>query len=82
MAPMAEHPGNYLNSLSSRRPRQMCQTFVPHWSFIPEHTSHFGILWESAVKGFKIHLRRMVRNARLSFGEMCTSYTCSNGSLS
>jgi len=28
------------------------------WNFIPPHASHFGGLWEDAVKSMKYHLRR------------------------
>ena len=45
------------------------------WQFIPEHTPHFGGLWEAVVKSFKSHLRRIVGNVRLNFEELSTVLT-------
>ena len=33
---------------------------------------HFGGLWEAAVKSFKVHLRRVIGEARLTYDELTT----------
>ena len=49
-----------------------CSTQGIQWDFIPEHTPHFGGLWESAVKSLKTHLCRIIGNSRLNFEELTT----------
>ena len=51
---------------------EFCTVQGIEWRFIPEHTPHFGGLWEAAVKSFKLHLHRVVGNVRLTFEELAT----------
>ena len=42
------------------------------WSFIPEHGPHFGGLWESVFRSMKVHLKRIIGDAKLTFEELST----------
>lgn len=42
------------------------------WSFIPPHAPHMGGLWESAVKSFKLHLRKVAGSQKFTFEEFST----------
>ena len=39
---------------------EFCSTQNIQWCYTPEHTPHFGGLWEAAVKSFMHHFRRIV----------------------
>ena len=49
-----------------------CPSLGIEWRFIPEHTPHFGGLWETPVKSTKIQLHCTVGEVRLTFKEMST----------
>ena len=65
--------------LESQKNQEKISTFCSvqniQWKFIPEHSPHFGGLWEAAVKSFKAHLRRVVGNVKLTFEELTTVLT-------
>lgn len=42
------------------------------WSFIPPHSPHFGRLWEAGIKSVKIHLKRIVGDALLTYERFYT----------
>lgn len=50
-------------------------TLGTEWRFIPPRAPHFGGLWESAVRCFKHHLRRVVGQANFTFEEFTTLVT-------
>ena len=50
----------------------VCSGLGIEWRFIPEHGPHFGGLWEAVVKSTKTHLRRIVRDVKLTFEELST----------
>ena len=52
-----------------------CASLGVEWKFIPEHSPHFGGLWEAAVKSMKKHLRRVVGDVKLTFEELSTMLT-------
>ncbi len=57
---------------TARAVTDFCARLGIEWRFIPEHTPHFGGLWEAAVKSTKLHLRRIVGEVRLTFEELST----------
>ena len=51
---------------------EYCTCQKIQWKFIPEHSPHFGGLWEAAVKSAKMHLKKVVGEAKLTFEELYT----------
>ena len=54
---------------------QFCSVQGIQWKFIPEHSPHFGGLWEAAVKSMKKHLKHAVGSMKLTFEELTTILT-------
>ena len=54
---------------------EFCSTQIIQWHIIPEHAPHFGGLWETAVKSFKFHLRKVAMNVKFTFKELTTLLT-------
>ncbi|XP_055936657.1 uncharacterized protein LOC129966268 [Argiope bruennichi] len=51
------------------------------WNFIPPRAPNFGCLWESGVKAFKYHFKRILGNSKLSYEEFLTVITQIEGIL-
>ncbi|GFX13384.1 integrase catalytic domain-containing protein [Trichonephila clavipes] len=51
------------------------------WKFSPRRRPNFGGLWESGVKSFKYHLKRVVGSVRLTLEEFSTVITQIEGIL-
>ncbi|XP_039305157.1 uncharacterized protein LOC105203973 [Solenopsis invicta] len=51
------------------------------WHFIPPLAPHFGGLWESTVKSFKHHVKRVIGKTLFTFEELCTFTTEIEGIL-
>ena len=74
---LIESSENSQNSLKNNAPKvkiisEFCSSKQIVWKFIPERSPHFGGLWEAAVKSFKLHLKRVASNVKLTFEEMTT----------
>ncbi len=54
---------------------EFCSSQNIRWKFIPEHSPHFGGLWEAAVKSLNTHLKRVVADPKLTFEEPTTVLT-------
>ena len=54
---------------------EFCTAWHIEWRFIPERSPHFCGLWETAVKSFKTHLKRVVGSVKLTYEEMYTFLT-------
>ncbi|KXJ70776.1 hypothetical protein RP20_CCG022513 [Aedes albopictus] len=52
-----------------------CQPREIIWRFIPPRAPNFGGLWEAGVKSTKTHLKKILRNASLTFEEYYTVLT-------
>ena len=50
----------------------VCSSLGIEWRFIPEHSPHFGGLWEAAVKSAKTQLRRVMGEVKLTYEELST----------
>ena len=42
------------------------------WTYVPPRGRHFGGLWESNIKSFKNHLKRVIGEAKLTYEEFST----------
>ena len=54
---------------------EFCSSHSIQRKYIPEKSPHFGGIWESAVKGVKNHLKRVVSPVKLTFEEFTTVLT-------
>lgn len=57
---------------TARSVTNACSSLGIEWRFIPEHSPHFGGLWEAAVRSMKSHLRRVIGEVRITFEELST----------
>ena len=60
---------------------EFCSSQRIQWKFIPERSPHFGGIWESAVKSFKNHLKRIIGDVKLTYEETYTVITQIEGCL-
>ena len=54
---------------------EFCSVKHIQWKFNPEHSLHFGGIWEAAVKSFKMHSKRVIGGVRLTYEEANTVLT-------
>ncbi|XP_054084611.1 uncharacterized protein LOC128921342 [Zeugodacus cucurbitae] len=60
------------------------QKYAPqgiNWQFIPPSAPHMGGLWESAVKSFKSHFKKLAGNYKFNYEEFSTLLTRIEGVL-
>ena len=60
------------NQKSQKEISESCSLNNIEWKFIPQHSPHFGGVWEAAVKSFKMHLKCILGDVRLTFEEIYT----------
>jgi len=71
---------NGTNFIGAQRELAACMTKIDkemakeeiEWHFNPPSAPHFGGLWENAVKTMKFHLARIMKDTRLTLGELGT----------
>ncbi|XP_049317015.1 uncharacterized protein LOC125779789 isoform X1 [Bactrocera dorsalis] len=64
----------FVNFLKQVSP-DIVQKYAPqgiNWQFIPPSAPHMGGLWESAVKSFKSHFKRVAGNYKFNYEEFTT----------
>ncbi|XP_028901496.2 uncharacterized protein LOC114805108 [Zeugodacus cucurbitae] len=57
---------------------EIVQKYAPqgiNWQFIPPSAPHMGGLWESAVKSFKSHFKKIAGNHKFNYEEFATLLT-------
>lgn len=52
--------------------REFLSTLEIEFKFIPPRSPHWGGLWESAIKGAKYHIKRLLGNANLTYEQFST----------
>ena len=67
---------NFLkDQVTQKAVSEFCSANCIEWRFIPEHSPHFGGIWEAVVKSFKMHLKRVVGDVKLTYEEAITVLT-------
>ena len=54
---------------SSTSISEFCASQKIKWKFAPEHAPHCGGLWETVVRSFKKHVRKVLEEVKLKFEE-------------
>lgn len=62
----------FMNSAINDEIKDLCTGLELTWKFIPVQSPHIGGLWESTVKSFKYHLKRVAPNTNFSLEEFIT----------